>query len=69
MKTRVSRPIKILVGAIGVGLMMTFVIGLSLSISQGFAGVRGGLPFTFIVIFVLCMAVYDFWEENVKKRD
>jgi len=67
MQHRVNRPIRILVGAIGVGLMMTFVIGLSLSISQGFAGVMGGLPFTIIVTFVICMAVYDYWEENVKK--
>lgn len=64
-----SRNIQILVAAIGTALMMTFVIGLSHSISTGFAGFSGGLPFMVIAAIVIFMALYDFWEEAVKKDD
>ena len=62
-----SRRITILVAAIGTALMMTFVIGLSHSISTGFAGFKGGLPFMVIAIFVIALALYDFWEEAVRQ--
>ena len=64
----ISRLVKIITGAIGVALVSAFVIGLSLSISSGFAGFRGGLPFAIIVILVLAMVVYDFWDECVRER-
>ena len=64
-----SRTVTILVAAIGTALMMTFVIGLSHSISTGFAGFLGGFPFMVIAIFVILLALYDFWEEAVRKRD
>ncbi len=64
-----SRLTTIIVALIGTGLMMTFVIGLSHSISTGFAGFNGGLPFMAIAIFVICLALYDFWEEAVRKDD
>ena len=64
-----SRLTKIIVAAIGTVLMMTFVIGLSHSISTGFAGFKGGLPFMFIALFVIALALYDFWEEAVRKDD
>ena len=64
-----SRLVTIFVAAIGTGLMMTFVIGLSYSISTGFAGFLGGLPFMIIAGFVICLALYDFWEEGVRKDD
>jgi hypothetical protein len=60
--------IKFLAAAIGTGLMMTFVLGLSQSISTGFAGFNGGLPFLLISIFVICMALYDFYDETIRKR-
>ena len=47
-----SRTVTIIVAIIGTALMMTFVIGLSHSISTGFAGFKGGLPFMIIAIFV-----------------
>lgn len=59
---------KIIVGAIGTAIMFIFIIGLAHSISTGFAGLIGGLPFTVIVIVVLAMALYDFWEECVRKK-
>ena len=64
-----SRLTTIIVALIGTGLMMTFVIGLSHSISTGFAGFSGGLPFMVIAIFVICLALYDFWTEAVRKDD
>ncbi len=62
-----SYVVKIIVAAIGTALMMTFVIGLSHSISIGFAGFWGGLPFMIIAGFVILLALYDFWEEAIKK--
>ena len=62
-----SRTTTIIVAIIGTALMMTFVIGLSHSISTGFAGFWGGFPFMVIAIFVICLALYDFWEEAVRK--
>lgn len=64
-----SRSIRILVAAIGTALMMTFIIGLSYSISTGFAGFWGGLPFMVIAIVVICMALLDFWQEGVQKDE
>lgn len=62
-----SRNVTIIVAIIGTALMMTFVIGLSHSISTGFAGFWGGLPFMIIAIVVICLALYDLWEEAIKK--
>ena len=64
-----SRTTTIFVAAIGTGLMMIFVIGLSHSISTGFAGFWGGFPFMVIAIFVILLALYDFWEEAVQKKN
>jgi len=63
-----SRLVTIIVAAIGTGLMLTFIIGLSYSISTGFAGFKGGLPFMIIAIFVICLALYDFWDEAIRKH-
>ena len=64
-----SRTTTIIVALIGTCLMLTFVLGLSYSISTGFAGFNGGLPFMIIAIFVIGLALYDFWEEAIKKDD
>ncbi len=64
-----SKKTKIIVAVIGTGLMMTFVIGLSHSISTGFAGFWGGFPFMVIAIFVIALALYDLWEDAIKKDD
>lgn len=64
-----SRLTTIIVAAIGTALMMIFVLGLSYSISTGFAGFWGGFPFMVIAIFVILLALYDFWEEAVRKKD
>ena len=62
-----SRLTNIIMGIIGTGLMMTFVLGLAHSISTGFAGFWGGLPFLCIAVFVIALALYNFWEDAVKK--
>lgn len=64
-----SRLTTIIVGLIGTGLMMVFVLGLAQSISTGFAGFYGGLPFLVIAVFVICLALYNFYEEAIKKKD
>ncbi len=62
-----SRLTNLITGAIGVGLMMVFVIGLAHSISTGFAGFWGGLPFICIAVFVIALALYDFYEDAIRK--
>jgi hypothetical protein len=59
----------IITGLIGLGLMATFILGLSHSISTGFAGFWGGLPFLCIAVFVIALALYNFWEDAVRKKD
>jgi hypothetical protein len=61
-----SELIKLLSGVIGAILMGSFVLGLSHSISTGFAGFWGGFPFLVIVLAVLAMVLYDVWEECVR---
>lgn len=59
---------KLIVGLIGTALLCAFVGGLSESISTGFAGFWGGFPFMLIAIVVCAMAIYDFWDECVRKK-
>lgn len=60
---------RVIVGAIGTALMIIFVLGLSRSISTGFAGFWGGFPFLCIALFVIALALYDYWEECIKNKD
>ena len=69
MNTQVSRTTAIVTGLIGVSLMATFVIGLAKSIAEGFAGFDGALPFLIIVAFVLCLAIYNFYEQCIRKSN
>jgi len=64
-----SRTTKMITGLIGLIMIAVFVLGLSHSISTGFAGFMGGLPFMVIAVFVLLLAAYDFWDQCVRKRD
>lgn len=45
-----------------------FIFGLSHSISTGFAGFWGGLPFAVIAIFVFSMALYDVWNDTMRNE-
>ena len=64
----ISRAAKIIVGLIATAIIITFIVGLAHSISTGFAGFWGGLPFWVISVSVLSMAVYNFWEDCVRKK-
>ena len=61
-------PTKVLTGLIGTAILLTFILGLAHSISTGFAGFWGGLPFWCISVFVLSLAVWNFFDECVRKK-
>ena len=65
----IPKLVRTITGGIGLAVMMVFIIGLSHSISTGFAGFWGGLPFAIIAVAVIAMAGYDFWDECLRKRD
>ncbi|MCY4313235.1 MAG: hypothetical protein OXD44_05985 [Gammaproteobacteria bacterium] len=60
--------IPIIAGLAGLFVLYAFIIGLSWSISNGFAGILGGLPFAFIIAFVLPMAAYDYWDSCIREK-
>ena len=57
--------INIITGLVGFGLFAAFIIGLSHSISTGFAGFKGVLQFMVIAIFVILLALYNLWEDTL----
>ena len=64
----VSNSVKIICGLSGLLLLCAFIIGLAHSISTGFAGFWGGLPFVVIIALVLSMAAYDVWDECRRRK-
>ncbi|HSF95285.1 MAG TPA: hypothetical protein VLA52_09690 [Thermohalobaculum sp.] len=60
--------IKLVTGVVGTIILIAFIVGLAHSISTGFAGFWGGLPFWVIALTVLSLATYNFWEECVRKK-
>lgn len=64
-----SKTTKLIVGILGTALMTTFIVGIAYSISTGFAGFWGGLPFWVISVSVLAMAFYDFWDECIRNKN
>ena len=57
-----TKAILALIATLMIGI---FVFALAQSISSGFAGFYGGLPFWLIVIFVMGLAIYDYLEECI----
>ncbi len=55
-------------GFIGTFLVAAFVLGLAESITSGFAGFWGGLPFWIISLFVLGLIFYDLWNTCFRKK-
>ena len=53
----------------GIALVSVFVIGLAWSISSGLAGFWKGLPFWIIVIFCLCLLIYDSYKSIKQEKD
>ena len=64
-----SQRVKQVLGLIATILFAIFISGLSHSISTGFAGFWGGLPFAVIAIFVVGLACYDLWDETLNQKD
>lgn len=60
--------VKAVTGLIAFIILAVFILGLSHSISTGFAGFWGGFPFMVIALLVLGMALYDYWDECLRKR-
>ena len=54
---------------LGIILVGIFLFGLAWSISTGLAGFWKGLPFWIIVIFCLCLLIYDSYESINRKKD
>jgi hypothetical protein len=55
-------------GIIGTVLVGTFVLGLAESITSGFAGFWGGLPFWVFAVTVLSLVVYDYYDTCLRKK-
>ena len=64
----ISPLIKLMTASIGTLLVMVFVFGLAESISSGFAGFWGGMPFWIIATTVMAMALYDFYDNAIRKK-
>ena len=64
-----SHTVRMATAAVGTALVMIFIFGLAHSISSGFAGFWGGLPFWIIAIAVMLMALYDFYDETVRRKN
>ncbi len=62
------KPLNTLLGLVAIAVLFAFIFGLAHSISSGFAGFWGGLPFWIISIFVMSMAAYDFWDSCLKNK-
>ena len=58
--------VKLVTGFIGTITLCVFILGLAHSISTGFAGFWGGLPFWVIAIVCLSFVVYDYYDECVR---
>ncbi len=59
---------KLITAGIATLLVMVFVFGLAESISSGFAGFWGGIPFWIIASAVMAMALYDLFDETIHKK-
>ena len=66
MKT--PKSVRLVTGFVASVSVITFIIGLAWSISTGFAGFWGGLPFWVISITVLAMLVYDYWDSCIRNE-
>jgi hypothetical protein len=59
---------RLVLGLIATMILSIFIIGLAHSISTGFAGFWGGLPFWVISLLVLGMAWFDFYDSTVRNN-
>ncbi len=54
---------------LGIVLVGIFLFGLAWSISTGLAGFWKGFPFWIIVIFCLCLLIYDSYKSIKQEKD
>lgn len=66
MKT--PRSVSRVTGFVATAGVITFITGLAWSISTGFAGFWGGLPFWIISLSVLGMVVFDYWDSCIRNK-
>ncbi len=64
-----SKAVRTVTGMVATVGVISFITGLAWSISTGFAGFWGGLPFWIISIFVLSLVVYDYWDSCVRNNN
>ena len=64
----IPKSVRVITGIVGLVIVMAFILGLAHSISVGFAGILGGLPFTIIAVVVLGFAAYDYWDECIRDK-
>jgi sterol desaturase/sphingolipid hydroxylase (fatty acid hydroxylase superfamily) len=64
-----EKNIEKLFGLVAALLVAVFTLGLSHSISTGFAGFWGGFPFMVITLFVLALVFYDYWDTTLRKKN
>lgn len=69
MQTKNSKRVNVITGIVGVSLFAVFVIGLVHSVAVGFAGFEGALPLILISGFVLCLLMYDLWDQAFRSRN
>lgn len=69
MHTKNSKRVNVITGIVGVSLFTVFVIGLVRSVAVGFAGFEGALPLILIAGFVLCLLMYDLWDQAFRARN
>lgn len=64
-----NRGTLVIVGLLATATLMLFVLGLAQSISSGFAGFWGGLPYWLIALFVMYLALYDYLDDACEISD
>ncbi|MFK7992916.1 MAG: hypothetical protein AB8B87_02180 [Granulosicoccus sp.] len=69
MQTKNSKLTNVITGLVGVSLFLIFIIGLVHSVATGFAGFEGALPLILISAFVLCLVLYDLWDQAFRARN
>lgn len=62
------KKLQLWLAAIATLIFGIFMFGLVQSIAVGFAGLSGALPVIVIVIVVFGMALFDIWDEIIKKN-
>jgi hypothetical protein len=60
-----TAPLNSISAFLGTAILTIFVVALAESISAGFAGFWGGLPFWLIILFIIYLAAYNFLEECI----